>query len=92
MVEEAMAIKDRLRQLRKARGLTQQALAFKSGLSMASVIHLEAGRTPDPRASTLKALANALGVGVDDLLGDEPGPPTADPGEAPKKPRKGRGK
>ena len=89
-----MPLKDRLKQLRKAAGLTQQALAVKAGLSMASIIHMEAGRTDDPRASTLKALAGALGVTVDELLSDEPEAPPADQGEPerPRKRRKGRGK
>jgi transcriptional regulator with XRE-family HTH domain len=66
-----MPIKDRLKQLRKAADLTQQALATKAGLSMSAVIHIEKGRIPDPRASTVKALARALGVTTDELLFDE---------------------
>ena len=90
-----MPLKDRLKQLRAAAGLTQQALATKAGLSMATVIHMEGGRTPDPRASTLKALARALGVTVDELLADDDeGDAPADQAEPeqPKRPRKGRGK
>jgi transcriptional regulator with XRE-family HTH domain len=81
-----MPIKDRLKELRAAAGLTQQALAVKAGLSVSAVIHIEAGRIPDPRISTLKRLARALGCRIDDLAenGDEEEPPQ----EAPKKPRK----
>ena len=62
-----MPIKDRLRELRTAAGLTQQDLAVKAGLSISAVVHIEAGRIPDPRVSTLKALAKALGCRLDDL-------------------------
>jgi transcriptional regulator with XRE-family HTH domain len=91
LVMVTMPIKDRLKRLRKAAGLTQQALAVKAGLSMASVIHLEGGRTPDPRMSTLLALAKALGVTVDELTGeDAPAGPADEPPPA-KKRGKGKG-
>jgi transcriptional regulator with XRE-family HTH domain len=99
MLEVLMPIKDRLKQLRTAAGMTQQALAVKAGLSVSAVVHLEAGRIPDPRISTLRALARALGVSIDDLAAeDEPeAEPEAQateqpaPPEPPKKPRKKKG-
>lgn len=81
-----MPIKDRLKELRKAAGLTQQALAVAAGLSISLVIHLEAGRILDPRASTLRALAKALGTTVDALLEDA----GDDQAEPEKKSRKGK--
>lgn len=69
LVGELMPLRDRLRRLRTAAGLTQQQLAVKAGLSVSVVVHLEGGRIPDPRMSTLKALAKALGVGLDELAG-----------------------
>ena len=86
LAELLMPIGDRLKRLRTAAGLTQQALATKAGLSMSAVIHIEKGRIPDPRGSTLKALAGALGVTVDELLSDEPEAPPVE-GEQPKEPR-----
>jgi DNA-binding XRE family transcriptional regulator len=74
---QGMAIKDRLKRLRTAAGLTQQALATAAGLSISAVIHIEKGRIPDPRGSTLKALASALGTTVDALLADDPPAPAA---------------
>ncbi|HEX5270530.1 MAG TPA: helix-turn-helix transcriptional regulator, partial [Gemmataceae bacterium] len=62
-----MPIKDRLKQLRMAAGLTQQALAMRAGLSISAVVQIELGRIPDPRGSTLKALARAIGTTVDHL-------------------------
>jgi transcriptional regulator with XRE-family HTH domain len=58
----------RLRQLREARKLTQQALATAAGLSVSQITHIEQGRTTDPRMSTLRALAKALVVSLDELI------------------------
>jgi transcriptional regulator with XRE-family HTH domain len=80
VVVEPMAIKERLRELRIAAGLTQQELAVRAGLSVSAVAHLEVGRIPDPRVSTLQALARALGVSLDSLAGEEP--PQAPPKKA----------
>ncbi len=51
----------KLRKLRKAKKLSQAALATKAGLSREYVNRIEAGRY-DPPLSTLNALAEALGV------------------------------
>ena len=81
-------IAKRLRALRDARGLTQQELAFQSGLSISIVAQLEQGGKLDPRVSTLTALAKALGVGIQDLTEDK-GKSTGE-GRLPAKGRKRR--
>lgn len=60
----------RLKQYRKARGLTQQELAEALGVSNKSVSRWETGGYPD--VALLGPLAKALGVTVDDLLGEAP--------------------
>jgi transcriptional regulator with XRE-family HTH domain len=57
-----------LRKLRRAADLTQQQLAVAAGLSVSVVSQIEQGSNPDPRGSTLAALAASLKVTVDDLL------------------------
>ncbi|ESR23369.1 helix-turn-helix transcriptional regulator [Lutibaculum baratangense] len=52
---------------RKSVGLTQAALAAKAGVRPASVSDIES-RKIDPRLSTLKALAGALNLGVEDII------------------------
>jgi transcriptional regulator with XRE-family HTH domain len=89
-----MPIKDRLKELRKAAGLTQQGLAMKAGLSISAVVQIELGKIPDPRVSTLRSLARALGVTLDALAGeeeDEAGEPPP-PAEPPKRGRPKKGK
>jgi transcriptional regulator with XRE-family HTH domain len=51
----------RLKQLRESRGMTQEALAAKAGVSRAYLARLEMGRH-DPPLSRLRKLAKALGV------------------------------
>jgi transcriptional regulator with XRE-family HTH domain len=57
----------RLKQLRKARGMTQAALAHKTKLSLGYVARLEQGRH-DPPLSTMAKLAKALKVTVAELV------------------------
>ena len=57
----------RLRLLRERRGLTQEQLAEKSGVSRTYLARLETGRQ-DPTLSTLEKLAKALGVKVGRLV------------------------
>ncbi len=60
----------RLRELRRLRGLSQQAVAKLLGVSQQAVGKWETGRsTPD--LQTVAALAGQLGVTADDLLGEE---------------------
>lgn len=58
----------RVVKLRVAAGLSQQALAQKAGLSISIVSQIEQGKRSDPRASTILALAKALGVECNDLI------------------------
>jgi transcriptional regulator with XRE-family HTH domain len=57
----------RIREERDKRGMTQQALADKTGLSRGFIARLETGRH-DPSATTLAKLARALRVDVGDLF------------------------
>ena len=52
---------------RKAVGLTQVELAARADIRPASVSDIES-RKIDPRLSTLKALAGALKLGVEDII------------------------
>ncbi|WP_031405327.1 helix-turn-helix domain-containing protein [Geobacillus vulcani] len=63
-----MSFPQRLRMLRKAKGLTQEELGRRVNVTKVSISGYENGnRTPD--MDTLKALADVLGVSVDYLLG-----------------------
>ena len=57
-----------VRRFRKQRKLTQQELAVAAGLTVGYIGQLEIGMHEDPKLSTLRKLAKALGVPVKELL------------------------
>lgn len=57
----------RLKKFRHDRGMTQEALAEKAGISRVFVARLETGKQ-DPTLTTLKNLAKALKVKVGELV------------------------
>lgn len=57
-------MKNRLKEFRKKKGLTQDALAEKSGVSRTVISFLENGRTGCTMTTTLTKLADALGEKV----------------------------
>jgi transcriptional regulator with XRE-family HTH domain len=59
-----------LRNLRIERGMTQEAVAQSCGISRQRVTNYEIG-IREPNLDTLKKLATALDVTVDELLRDE---------------------
>lgn len=59
---------ERLAQLRKAAGYTQQQIADEIGASRRQIAYYE-GESEHPPASLLIALAQALNVSTDELLG-----------------------
>lgn len=58
----------RVRELREARGLTQEAFAERAGLKYKYYQQVEAGRRVDIRFSTLQKLARACGIEPWELL------------------------
>jgi transcriptional regulator with XRE-family HTH domain len=69
-----VAFHERLKALRDAAGLSQEALARAAGISTSAVTKLEqAGK--EPSWDTAKKLAKALGATLDDLAVEEPAAP-----------------
>ena len=67
-----MTFGQRLRELRKAKGMTQRELAQKTGISFAYVSKLETGVMPPPRQKIILALAEVLDANnadTDELYG-----------------------
>jgi putative molybdopterin biosynthesis protein len=74
MTEAASAAGANLRLARQARGFSQQQLASMAGVSRQAVSAVESGHS-DPSLRVALALAQALGLSVEDLFG--PGEPAA---------------
>lgn len=64
-----------LRAARERLGWSREALAYHSGVSWSAIAQIETGRRKDVRLSSLAALAEALGVSVDYLIGATPATP-----------------
>lgn len=61
-----------LRKTRDRLGVTQDQLEERSGVSRETISRIERDET-DPRLSKVIAIADALGVGVDDLIHEDQG-------------------
>lgn len=58
----------RLKQIREQKGITQESLAAKSGVSRATIAALETGNERNTTSKTLTKLAMALDVSVNELF------------------------
>ena len=72
MSESVLEISNILNFLIKQAHLTEAGLARKINVPRATINRLVSGRTPDPRASTLNAIAAYFNVTVDQLIGKQP--------------------
>jgi transcriptional regulator with XRE-family HTH domain len=63
-----VSIGDKVRATRKAAGISQEEVARRAGVSLNVINRLERGVILDPHYSTLRGIARALGVPVEDLV------------------------
>lgn len=63
-----MSIASNLKKYRKKKGVSQDKLSKLADVTYNTIIKLESGATKNPRIETLRLIAVALGVSVDDLL------------------------
>ncbi len=61
-------IGSKIKKLRLELGISQDTLSKKADLAFHTISKIEAGSTPDPRIETVKKIADALGVSLDDLM------------------------
>jgi len=57
-----------VKRLRKAKGLSQEKLARLADVANNTLIKMETGKNKNPTLETLKRVAKALEVSVDDLI------------------------
>lgn len=57
-----------IERLRKAKGLSQEKLARLADVANNTLIKMESGENQNPTLDTLKKVAKALGISVDDLI------------------------
>lgn len=63
-------LREKLKDARRRAVLTQEGLADKSGVGVATIIRIERGQIEEPRVSTLRKLAEALEIDARELMGD----------------------
>ena len=68
MSKEKSTIGENIKKYRNKLGISQDQLSKKSGLAFHTIAKIEAGSTPNPTIETVKKIADALGVSLDDLM------------------------
>ena len=69
MVMDEKSLGHHLQEARKERGLTQQQLCQKSGLSYSTLAKIERGAIKSPSIFTIQQIATVLGMSLDQLVG-----------------------
>jgi transcriptional regulator with XRE-family HTH domain len=68
MSKEISIIAKNIKKYREKKGISQDKLSKLAGITLHTITKIESGATPDPRIETVKKIADALGVSVDDLI------------------------
>lgn len=68
MSNEKSKIGENIRRYRRKLDISQDVLSKRANLAFHTVAKIEAGATPDPRIETVKKIADALEVSLDDLM------------------------
>ena len=61
----------KLKEARESRGITQEELSHKSGISRTIIWNLETNPNAETTTKTLKSIAEALGTTVSEIFFDE---------------------
>lgn len=68
MSKEKQAIGETIRKYRQEKGISQDKLSKLADVAFHTIVKIESGDTPNPTIDTVKKIAAALGVSVDELL------------------------
>lgn len=68
MSKEKSTIAKNVKYYRKKLDVSQDKLSKLSNVAYNTIIKIESGATYNPRVETLKQIADALGVSIDDLM------------------------
>ena len=71
-MNETMTLANNLKRIRKAKGMRQEDLAQKVGLSQDSISKLELGKCMNPGMKYLIAIARELDIAIEELLMESP--------------------
>lgn len=68
MSKQKSKIGKNIRKYRRKIGISQDVLSKRANLAFHTIAKIETGSTPDPRIETVKKIADALGVTIDNLM------------------------
>ena len=68
MTKEKTVIADNIKKYRNKLGISQDVLSKRANLAFHTIAKIEAGSTPNPTIDTVKKIADALEVSLDDLM------------------------
>ena len=63
-------LSENVKRIRRQKGFSQDSLAKASGITLTTLVKIESGTNDNPTLKTLKNLAEALEVTVNDLIED----------------------
>jgi len=66
--KKTSSIAQNIKEKRKQKGLSQDKLSKLASVAYNTVVKIESGENPNPTIDTLRKIAEALKVGVDDLI------------------------
>ena len=68
MANEKSTIGDNIKKYRNKLDILQDQFSKKADLAFQTIVKIEAGSTPNLTIDTVKKIADALGVSLDDLM------------------------
>ena len=68
MSKELSIIAKNIKKYREKKRISQDKLSKLAGITLHTITKIESGATPDLRIETVKKIADALDISVDDLL------------------------
>ncbi|MDX9892744.1 MAG: helix-turn-helix transcriptional regulator [Bacteroidales bacterium] len=68
MAKELPTIAKNIKKYRDKLGISQDKLSKMAGVTLHTIAKIETGSTPDPRIETVKKIAKALKITLDDLV------------------------
>lgn len=63
-----MVQSNKIKKLREKLGLSQEKLARLADVSNNTIVNIEAGKQQNPTVETIKKIAKALGVSIEELV------------------------
>ncbi len=68
MSNEKSTISGNIKKYRNKLGISQDVLSKRANLAFHTIAKIEAGSTPNPTINTVKKIADALGITLDNLM------------------------